>query len=409
MLKCHAFWSRFAGDQGGTVAVLFALTLILTVSSIAVGVDYGRAVKVKSRMQAALDAAVIAGATQTNSALQASVAAGVFKADFNGQDSGAVTPTFSPTLSGALSGTATANVPTLFAGIMGIKQIPVTVNAVVNSAPQSSSNSGAVACVLVLAATDAQAFLANSGADVNAPDCEVHVKSTASPAAIFNVGTVLDTSRICISGANIIDNGGTHPNMQTSCATVNDPFAGILPVPATSGCNFSNQNYSGNVTLTPGVYCGWFNFNSGTNVTFAPGVYVIEGGGWNVNGGTWTGSGVTFYFADQSKIQFNSGVAATLTAPTSGTYKGIVMYEAEGLARSPLVFDDSMGFNLSGLMHLPSRDVTFNSGSGLTNRTMTLVVNTLILDGVTWNLSSASRDIPIATTATSAGVPVLSQ
>ena len=67
-------------------------------------------------------------------------------------------------------------------------------------------------------------------------------------------------------------------------------------------------------------------------MNFKPGVYVIKGGGWNVNGGSWTGSGVTFYFADTSHIQFNSGISATLSAPTSGTYSGLLFYEPDGLA-----------------------------------------------------------------------------
>lgn len=55
-------------------------------------------------------------------------------------------------------------------------------------------------CVLVLDASATQALLVNGGANVSAPDCEVHVRSTANPAAIFNAGTTLDTSRLCIAG-----------------------------------------------------------------------------------------------------------------------------------------------------------------------------------------------------------------
>ncbi len=36
-----------------------------------------------------------------------------------------------------------------------------------------------------------------------------------------------------------------------------------------------------------------------------------------MNGGLWTGNGVTFYFADTSKIQFNSGMEQRLKAPSS--------------------------------------------------------------------------------------------
>jgi hypothetical protein len=164
-------------------------------------------------------------------------------------------------------------------------------------------------------------------------------------------------------------------------------------VPSTSSCTYSNLNFNGGtVTLKPGVYCGWINFNSNPKVTFEAGTYVIRDGGWNVNGGTWTGTGVTFYFADTSKIQFNSAVAANITAPTSGTYKDLVMYEKSGLARSQLPFNDSNDFNLQGIIYLPSRDVTFNGGSKLTNKKMTIVVNTLILNQTKWDLKPATGD-----------------
>lgn len=92
-------------------------------------------------------------------------------------------------------------------------------------------------------------------------------------------------------------------NLYTSCAAESDPYAGNMPAVSQTTCTHSNLNFNGGtVNLTPGVYCGWINFNSGTNVNLAPGLYVIKNGGWNVNGGTWTGNGVTFYFADTSKF-----------------------------------------------------------------------------------------------------------
>jgi hypothetical protein len=142
--------------------------------------------------------------------------------------------------------------------------------------------------------------------------------------------------------------------------------------------------------MNPGTYNGTINFNNNPNVTFNPGVYVIEGGGWNVNGGSWTGSGVTFYFADSSKIQFNSGMSMTLSAPTTGTYAGILFYELDGLSLSPLVFDDSVSESLSGLIYLPSRNITFNSTSNVSSPTVTVVANTAIFDAVNWSLSPSS-------------------
>jgi hypothetical protein len=297
---------------------------------------------------------------------------------------------FTKAANGQFTGTATGYVQTTLTGVFGIKTVGVNAKA-----SATATASGGSVCILVLdTGLIGQALLVNSGAQIDARDCEIHVRSTAVPAAIFNSGSKLDTKKICIKGALIIDNGGTHPNVATSCAAEADPFAGAFPEPSSSSCTYSNGNYSGGtVTLNPGVYCGWFNFNNGPTVNFNPGVYVIKGGGWNVNAGTWTGSGVTFFFADQSKIQFNSAVAATLSAPTSGTYKNVVMFEKDGLARSQFVFNDARGMNLDGIVYLPSRDVTFNAGSGLMSKEMTLVVNTLILDQTNWKFYTSEHNI----------------
>jgi Flp pilus assembly protein TadG len=371
--------ATFVRKNDGSTAVLFALLLVPLLAAVGIALDFARAEHVRSRMQSALDAAVLVGA-RANSDADAQVAAATKSFNINFRDSWAkdVSATFAPTIDGELSGTAMAKLDTTLAGVLGIKQLTI------NTASKAAG--GAAFCILVLDSTAPQAFLVNSGAEVDAPNCELHVKSLASPAAIFNGGSNISTKHLCISGTNIIDNGGTHPNLDTQCSTSGDPFAGKLSEPSSSTCT-PHSNVEGSTTLNPGVYCNGMSFNSSPNVTFNPGVYVIKGGDWNVSGGDWSGSGVTFYFADQSKIQFNSGVSVNITAPTSGPYKDLVMFEKSGLSRSQMIFNDARNMNLEGIIYLPSRDVTFNSGSALTSKKMTLVVNTLILDQTNWELS----------------------
>ena len=105
-----------------------------------------------------------------------------------------------------------------------------------------------------------------------------------------------------------------------------------------------------------------------------------------MNGGGWTGDGVTFHFADTSKIQFNSAVKASLSAPRTGRYQGILLYEAAGLSPSHFIMNDSKGHRLEGLIWLPSRDTIFNSGSTADSDAITMVLRTLILDPTDWRI-----------------------
>jgi hypothetical protein len=94
-------------------------------------------------------------------------------------------------------------------------------------------------------------------------------------------------------------------------------------------------------------------------------------------------------------VQFNSGVTVSLTAPTSGTYANVLMFEPDGLSTSSFAIDgaSSSGHALQGLVYLPSRNITFNSTYSGTADAFTLVVNQLIFDsnsGKTWSITPAS-------------------
>ncbi|WP_443747290.1 Tad domain-containing protein [Asticcacaulis solisilvae] len=386
-------WFKWFSQVGGNATMVFALSLTALVVVVGGGIDFNSAVSGHAQLQDAVDAAVLTGvrassnnAASASSAFSANVASSIAASASQSYSSGTSSSSNS---SGTvnqvtMTGLATVQKPTFMLGLVGINAFSLSASATA-VADKASSNP----CIYVLDPSSTQSLLVNSGASVTAPNCEIHVKSTGNPAAIFNSGSSLNFKKICIAGANVIRNSVTVPNLSLSCAAQDDPYAGTLPTPSSSSCTYSNLNYNGaTVALQPGVYCGWFNFNnSSATVTMAPGVYVIKGGGWNVNGGTWTGSGVTIYYADTSKIQFNSGISANLSAPTSGTYKNILMYEAAGLSKTQFVLNDSVSNQLSGLIWLPSRQLTLNAKSGIQSDSLTMVVWQLILNNTTWNLT----------------------
>ena len=221
--------------------------------------------------------------------------------------------------------------------------------------------------------------------------------STGNPAATFNSGDNFNVSKLCVAGTQILNNNGPMSALKTGCTVASDPFAGNLPAVTVGSCTVNSQNYSGNVTLSPGVYCGNFNFNGTGTVTFLSGLFVIKGANWNMNSGwTMNGAGVSFYFADTSYMQINSGVVANLTAPTSGTYANILMFEPTGLANSSFSINGQAGHSFQGLIYLPSRNITFNSMSNVTSEALTIVLNTVILNTLDWNLKSSVLSIPAA-------------
>jgi len=384
-------FNKFCHAREGNLAVIFALAAIPVIGTIGAAVDFSKASDVRSQMQNALDAAVLAGVTQA-SANQVSTASAVFDGDFSKKFAGSSTPSFTQNANGSLSGTASTSVTMSF-----LPAFSLTVNSTANPGRQATASPAASVCILLLNQTK-QGLLVNSGVVLNAPTCDVHVASTNSTAAMFN--STLGVRTICIKGSSITKNGGVTPPTVTNCSTVSDPFASRMPAVTVGSCDFNNQTYNGSTTLNPGTYCGWTNFNGSGTLTLNPGLYVIKSGGMTFNSGwTVTGAGVTFYLVDQNAtLTFNGNVNANLSAPTSGTYANILMFEPTGLSNSNLPINGTSGSSFTGLMYLPSRDVTINSVSNVTSTKVTMVFSTLILNTMNWAISPGA-----ASTALSSG------
>jgi Flp pilus assembly protein TadG len=391
-------FNAFCRAREGNLGVIFALAAIPVIGAIGAAVDFSKVSAVKSQMQNSLDAAVLAGVTQA-SANQVSMAGNVFDGDIAGKYGTTTTRSFTQNADGSLSGTASTSVSMSFLSALPVPVPPfsLTVNSMATPGKQATVSPAASVCILLLNQTK-QGLLVNSGVVLNAPTCDVHVLSTNSTAAMFN--STLGVKTICIKGSTIVRNGGVTPPAVTNCATISDPFASKMPAVTVGSCDHNNQTYNGSTMLNPGTYCGWTNFNGSGTLTFNPGLYIIKSGGMTFNSG-WTvnGAGVTFYLVDQNAtITFNSNVNANLSAPTSGTYANILMFEPAGLSNTNLPINGTSGSSFTGLLYLPSRDVTINSVSNVTSTQVTMVFSTLTLNTMNWAIAPGA-----ASTALSSG------
>jgi Flp pilus assembly protein TadG len=135
---------RFRHAQSGNVAAIFAITLVPLLSAMGCAIDYTRAVQIRSQLQNAIDAASVGSVAKASPGF---VAAGAMTADgpidagvtdatnlFNGSMSGKAGFTLTSLSvnvaksSGKVTSTVqfSAQVPTTFASIMGLKAMTVT-------------------------------------------------------------------------------------------------------------------------------------------------------------------------------------------------------------------------------------------------------------------------------------------
>jgi hypothetical protein len=384
--RTRRFAADFCSNRAGSIATYFALAVVPIMMSVGVAVDYAGGLNQRNELQALLDAAALAGASDVHDPAQAAEtyfyqSIGL---DLPGEGTGGDGPRASFTLDGdTLSGIAAWRRTPLFGMTAGAQRISVSaeVTLLASAAPSP--------CVTVLA-NSPQALLLNSGASMDASACEVHVHSTQDPAFIMNAGVDLDIARLCVKGTKYIRNGGSVTSLETGCAAVPDAYAGTIPEPSVpTNCTTSGARDGQNHSLNPGAHC-WVNFNGNPTITFKPGLHIIKGS-MNINNrSTVIADGVTFYFPDtDSQIQANGALTMRATAPTSGAYKDILMFEktsdaANNVNKRNYVFNGSVGEQLEGLIYLPNRNVTYNSTTNVSANRMSLVVNTLIVNSANW-------------------------
>jgi hypothetical protein len=155
-----------------------------------------------------------------------------------------------------------------------------------------------------------------------------------------------------------------------------DPLLKKCAIPAYGSCTANNFKVTGGTTviISPGVYCGGIAISGSVqNVVFGSGQYILVGGGLSVNGAVnISGSDVTFfntYPGNQTNkyggIGINGSGAVTLSAPTTGIYRGLLMYQDPSVPWSASNGSIVAGVNsvYDGILYFPTTDLQYNGSS----------------------------------------------
>jgi Flp pilus assembly protein TadG len=382
----------FLRCQKGSVAIIFSLVAIPIFGASAVAIDYARALKVQSQMQAALDAAVLAG-REAEANQREQVASAYFSANFTNANA---TATFVADGNGNLSGSATASVPTTIAAIIDVESL--TVSATSTAIPNSTETvTIGMPCIHVMDQSGLATFWLESTSDFDARKCEAHVRSNHSGAMLAVSSSNVAFKKILVKGSSSVIAGNITivdaPYTITNNADVTgDPYADavqdVTQALTAGACSKSNtgKTYK-NTTVQPGTFCGATTFEE---VTFDPGLYIITSGTGNENGaltikGKVTGDGVSFYLADnKSKISmFTPAQDSVLKAPTNGTTKGLLMFENSNRGNKwDLIANSISKQTWTGLIYLPSINLTLESLSDSPNLNISIAANSLKLKSV---------------------------
>jgi Flp pilus assembly protein TadG len=387
--------ASFRKDRRATVGIIFGLAVLPLMLLLGVAVDYQRATVTKSRLQAALDAAVIAASAQPESKRLA-VATTTFNAQkptSNGVSS--ATASFQPGATG-YSGTATAAMPTAIMKIAHIDSLTVSAS----SAAAYATTTGWGNCFVALAnglSAGADAFTLNGAPNMDLAGC--NIMSNASMRCNGHDGNAPTSKAVgTVSGCtNPVPNAPAYADPYTALASnivaVCSGAGGVTWTPGTlpSGPNFITVARSG---YTEYHVCGNLTMSGSGDLTSAASVIVIENGSLTMGSkANVTATDTTFVLTGANTanhyIDFPNGAGqlATLTvrAPTSSAnpWRGIAIYVDPALTQN---VDNSFGPGASlvfdGVVYMPHTNLTFhgNTGSAAGNCSI-LIVDTFTSNG----------------------------
>lgn len=168
-----------------------------------------------------------------------------------------------------------------------------------------------------------------------------------------------------------------------------DPFAG-LPLPAIGSGNSSGDVKSNQTkSLSPGTYAG---MNIQGTANLSPGIYYIDGGTLKINAqAVVNGTGVVFVLTSKNAASspstiavadFNGGATLNLTAPTTGTYAGVLFYQdRRALDSGANKINGNSSSKLQGAIYFPKQEVQFTGNSGMNINCIKLVAKRLDFTG----------------------------
>jgi hypothetical protein len=218
--------------------------------------------------------------------------------------------------------------------------------------------------------------------------CGVFINSSSGTALSGNGTPTLRASEIDIVGGYSFS-GTLSPNPPTTNIPPRaDPLASLSAPTVSAGCDFSAGSYSG--TINPGIYCGGIHVGN-TTVTMNAGTYILKGGAISTQSANShiQGTGVFIYNTydathPYTAFDIRANSTASLTAPVTGTYAGILIFEDRSIATN--TYTDTFGGGSSaaytGTIYGLKSNMWMHGNASLTAYTI-LVCNRLNMVGTT--------------------------
>jgi Flp pilus assembly protein TadG len=370
--------------------VWLILSLAVIFGVLAIGLDGGRLMEERRRVQSAADAAALAAAadlyqnfitnqgTDPNGTAQAAALQMATANGYNNDGVRSIVTVNIPPTCGPFKGQSSyvevivrSNLQGTFGAAITGSSLTVRCRAVARGRPKNVG-------ILLLDTSASGAFSATGNGNLTVGNT-LAINSNNAQALSLSGNATLQAPSVDITGGLNITGGKILGSVSTGMSATADPFR-TLPIPQIQ--DYPVRTYTGgSQVLQPGIYFGGLQIGDNASVTLQPGVYILSGGGLQVSGnGTLTGAGVMLYNASGGTIQLAGTGQVTLSPPTGGAYQGVSLFQESGNTQ-PIGITGNGNLQLTGVLYAPNATVSITGNGAGDTVGGAIVCKTLSLGG----------------------------
>lgn len=254
---------------------------------------------------------------------------------------------------------ACRTVSTFFSQIFGVTEVRVCARATaIGSRPAIPRG------LVVLDPSGGRALWLQGDARLLITNGAVIIDSSANDALFVQGNASLTARQVAIVGDyRLQGNASVTPTPITSQPPSPDPLVDLPPPPSSGLPIFPGVTIGGNETsiLQPGIYTGPIHVEGNAKVTLQPGTYILRGGLSVSGNGSVTGDGVLIC-NERGRIEVQGNGELRLSAPTSGVYGGIVIYQPRDNGE-PIWFSGNSSLQIAGAIYAPKASVHFEGNA----------------------------------------------
>ena len=394
-----SFFGKLWRNKRGNTLAIAAACLPLFVGAAGLASDTIQWTMWKRQLQRAADSAAIAGVynrqnasgatTTTSAAVSHDLTLNLHT--FYSLKTGFPTVSF-PANSGVMTNQVSVSVaiqqPLSFSSLFMTTAPTITATSTAASIPAGGS-----ACIEALVNTANATGITNSGnTTINAPNCILYSNSpSTNSASAGGSSSVTARSIAAVGGIQQSNNWIVQQYLPYSPALA-DPFANVTPDPNAMTCTASALDANTNFNSLPaGTNC-FSSLSVGSNKTlnvpanFGP-IY-INGGSVDLKG-TFNCSGCSIVMTNKStaanatigSYSSNAQASNNITAPTSGTYKGIAVYQDRRATGQTDKINGGSSSVITGALYFPKDTLWINGGGTVTSLCAMFVAWQIVFTG----------------------------